>query len=92
MTTETTYDLFEKSYTEDGHEIVGGMRVFTYDMRWGTVVEVVRGSETDPNPWHTVRYDDGMERVYNGTRMAVRPSHDLRTRFPDVSLDPRTKL
>jgi hypothetical protein len=71
------------SKTDDGVEITVGLRVFTYDMRWGTVT-VLNAWPSNDDPWHRVRYDDGRVGTFNGTRLCVRPSYDLLTRFPDT--------
>lgn len=53
--------------TTDGVPVEIGLRVFTTDMKWGTVDE-----EPDFEGWFHVKYDDGGKAVLNGERVASR--------------------
>lgn len=73
------------THTSNGVEIVAGLKVFTYDWKWGTVGEsdfkrtmdwnaslVERGYELTTNDfWFRVRYPDGSANIYNGERMTT---------------------
>lgn len=62
------------------HKIVSGetpavgLRVFTNDWAWGTIVKVRNdeGCGTYCNAWHTIQYDDGRKRDYNCDRLTTR--------------------
>jgi hypothetical protein len=59
--------------TDDGVPVTVGLRVFTNDWEWGTVVEVgglssISGDEA----WHRVKLDSGPERSYDRSRLTTR--------------------
>lgn len=72
---DTTSSETTTSYTEDHVEVREGLRVYTYDGKWGTVEgKDATWSWANPaDPWWTVRYDDGSTGTFNGTRMCTRP-------------------
>lgn len=79
--------------TSDKVEISVGLRVFTNDWSWGTVIEAP--SEYDNDGWWKVKIDDdaeycaGQTKSYNGERMAVRAPLNGK---PDPHPAPRVPL
>lgn len=65
--------MTDTSKTSNGVTITIGLRVFTNDWLWGTVVEAP--AEWDERGWWTVELDNhGRRKTYNGDRMTtVRP-------------------
>lgn len=72
--------------TVDGKDIVAGLKVFTYDWKWGTVDEddyartlnrnewyqrTYMQEPTSDDYWFKVTYPDGDGNIYNGGRMTT---------------------
>lgn len=70
-------------YTTDCVKVTAGLRVCTNELRWGNVVEPVKGV-TGARGWWWVRYDDGSRAMMDGTRLAVKTplSEDPRGKRP----------
>lgn len=64
------------NYTSNNVEISIGLRVFTNDWSWGTVVKEPSGWDTDG--WWSVKIDDdaeycaGQTKTYDGQRLTTR--------------------
>lgn len=57
--------MSECQRTTDGKVIEEGLRVFTCECVWGTVVEHLY------HQWWRIRYDDGSYGTYDGSRMST---------------------
>lgn len=61
--------------TYDGVPVTVGLRVFTNDWEWGTVVETEASRmypREDPDAWHKVKLDSGRTNIYNRDRLTTR--------------------
>lgn len=77
--------------TVDGVPITPGLRVFTYDCVWGTVLPEQWNHPNSANPdsdtfdgWFRVSVPEGGYRIYNGERMSTRDL-DGRTEQPTTT-------
>lgn len=61
-----------KHYTADGVEITHGLRVRTYDWKWGTV-DASNVNDKFFDGWFTVTHDDGTTNSFDGERMTTQP-------------------
>jgi hypothetical protein len=52
-------------------EVKLGLRVFTNDWEWGTVVKIDDKPWNQDDPWHTVKLDSGRWAIYNQDRITT---------------------